>query len=911
MMLSRETALAFLDEMEKIAGKRTDEVLHALTVSLRKPVTDEHRQAWTRHSALNLGMALAQAKQAITGVAYDGSKAVRKEEAKDALHSLAFTLMPPSHHKPGDLAGIAAKDGGHMDYLRYGAGDTLAPGGDHWRFLNARGRQTSFKSLKKAREAEIAAGERVDLPLETSDGPDWSTPFNQKESHLHKGGKDGIHFKGTLAEARAELAKAREGKSLLKTAAYSEGATSTFSHEKRRYSVDKAIAATQQKAVRQVPVKDLEWILKYTKPDAGRARAADTDVPVLATKYGDKLVVVDGLHRLAKARAEGRETLPVRYVARADLGKAFIEKKAAAESAEALYARSKETRAKALPVMRREQKRLRGLGFKNILPLGSISSGTNLPDEGVSDLDINVGVKDVAKASALYEEKTGVPFTEIKQNSWIHRHRSSEGFEVEVKFRPVHEIDYQRAGSKRMSAMSQEDKKAIVAEKYRLKNSGDRDAYRAYKWGVYEKYGVLPPGGDWSLVKKAVDARALKERLLRVKSLHVIDPRTAPPEEVSRVLRTGGAGHSAEEGARILSPEFFSKLNKQVVDHKMPGNSFVPTSTAEGGDAFFTHGAAHELAEGRLARQRARVQKKAEAMGWKFEKTAGRPIKDYKGLLRSRRWWFLNRKGNPASTRWLKEGRESEIASGEQVADAAGDWATPWYKGIQSHLHGDRAEEGIHFRGTLREAREELRKARNGSSGLPWHRMKEDVGSPGFDFYGKLPEVEKKAEYAKGLPDKKKTSPVRLVEKPEHWRMVTQSHPAQRSGQHTDLRLTDPAPGGISHSWATKKDWPKPGERIRLFQQPDHKPSYSDFQGHLLSGYGKTKPGSKGVQKVMDERVEIKRTSDKLIRFDVFRKEGELPDRYVLVKAKHDGKGHPPWVLINHGKAKADQVPVK
>ena len=169
---------------------------------------------------------------------------------------------------------------------------------------------------------------------------------------------------------------------------------------------------------------------------------------------------------------------------------------------------------------------------------------------------------------------------------------------------------------------------------------------------------------------------------------------------------------------------------------------------------------------------------------------------------------------------------------------------------------------------------------------------------------------EKRAEYAKGLPDKKKTSPVRLVEKPEHWRMVLQSHPAIRAGQHTDLRLNDPS-SGISHSWATKKDWPKPGERIRLFQQPDHNPKYSDFQGHLLQGRGKTKPGSKGVQKVMDERVEIKRTSDKLVRFDVFKKEGELPDRYVLVKAKHDGKGHPPWVLINHGKAKVDQAPTK
>jgi len=418
LALKNKQMLKALQEPEKTAGKRTDEVLHALTVSLRKPVTEEHRQAWTRHSALNAGQALSQAKQAITGVAWDGSKAVRKEEAKDALQSLAFTLMPPNHHKPGDLAGMRSQ-GSVIDWLR--------------------GKE------KRAAESDL-----------------------------------------TLYHAS-------------------------------------------------------------TRPDLKEIE------PRLDPRTGEK----------------------------------------------AIFAKT-------------------------------------------------------------YKEGTA-PFALAGQSSYGNISHST-------------------------------------------------------KAGKFT-------GGKAEVRKQLADEGWIYE-------IHVPSDKAEKHSENTYLLR------------EKATPSAIHKITRQ----------------------------------------------EAEAMGWKFEK---------------------------------------------------------------------------------------------------------------------------KAEYAKGLPDKKKTSPVRLVEKPEHWRMVLQHHPAQRAGAHHDLRLNDPAPGGISHSWATKKDWPKPGERIRLFQQPDHKPSYSDFQGHLLSGYGKTKPGSKGVQKVMDERVEIKRTSDKLIRFDVFRKEGELPDRYVLVKAKHDGKGHPPWVLINHGKAKVDQVPVK
>jgi hypothetical protein len=330
----------------------------------------------------------------------------------------------------------------------------------------------------------------------------------------------------------------------------------------------------------------------------------------------------------------------------------------ASEEVDRLYARSRETRKKAMPVLLREQKRLRALGLKNILPVSSTFSGLNLPDEGASDIDFNVGVRDVEKASKELAEK-GIPFAETFQNQRIHQYRTPEGFDVEVKLRPAHEIAYQRAGWKRMVRMSVADKKAIVAEKHRLKESGDKDAYKAYKYSIYEKYGVIPPGGDWSKVKKA--------------------------------------------------------------------------------------------------------------------------------------------------------------------------------------------------------------------------------------------------EYAPGLPSKKQVSPIPKVEKPSRWHMTVQHHPAVRAGNHLDLRVIDPHTG-IAHSWATKKDLPKPGERIRVYQQPDHTEDYArNFRGHILGGYGRTKPKSKGVQKVLDEQLEVLQADDRILRFNMYR--GKVPEEFVLARSGPKGRGAM-WTLLNVTKTR-------
>ena len=153
--------------------------------------------------------------------------------------------------------------------------------------------------------------------------------------------------------------------------------------------------------------------------------------------------------------------------------------------------------------------------------------------------------------------------------------------------------------------------------------------------------------------------------------------------------------------------------------------------------------------------------------------------------------------------------------------------------------------------------------------------------------------------FAPGLPDKKVTTPLPLVEKPTQWRFVLQHHPAARSGDHSDLRFLDPTTG-IAHSWATKKELPAPGKAIQVFRQPDHEAGYLDFQAEIPSGYGATRPGEK-VTKVKDHPIEVLRANADQVRFNAY--EGHEAREYVLSHAK----GSKAWHLVNVTKTR-DQV---
>ena len=168
--------------------------------------------------------------------------------------------------------------------------------------------------------------------------------------------------------------------------------------------------------------------------------------------------------------------------------------------------------------------------------------------------------------------------------------------------------------------------------------------------------------------------------------------------------------------------------------------------------------------------------------------------------------------------------------------------------------------------------------------------------------------LSKAADFAEGLPARGVAQPVREVTTPETWRFAVQHHPAARAGDHYDLRLVD-ASRGIAHSWATKKELPKPGgPAIQVFQQGDHRPSYVDFEGHLRTGYGRTREGSEGVRKVLDEAAEIRSAGPKRVRFSL-RREQQV-EEFVLSKNARS-RGAPAWTLLNVTKTAsvASRVP--
>jgi hypothetical protein len=100
-------------------GMRVVEVLHALKVALTQKPAPEHIQAWSRHAALNLGLAQAQLAQA---VGLRGGPWVRRplEELQDAAASVVFAALPPTHHTAKEMAGMMPYS--HRAYYKFGRG---------------------------------------------------------------------------------------------------------------------------------------------------------------------------------------------------------------------------------------------------------------------------------------------------------------------------------------------------------------------------------------------------------------------------------------------------------------------------------------------------------------------------------------------------------------------------------------------------------------------------------------------------------------------------------------------------------------------------------------------------------------------------------------------------------------------
>jgi hypothetical protein len=92
---------------------------------------------------------------------------------------------------------------------------------------------------------------------------------------------------------------------------YSEPDDSTFTHNGREYDLNGLLSATLGMQTQQFAVSRLTWIFRWSDPfdDAARIDSADLEWPILVTGSEGRLVVLDGLHRLAKAKILQKPTI--------------------------------------------------------------------------------------------------------------------------------------------------------------------------------------------------------------------------------------------------------------------------------------------------------------------------------------------------------------------------------------------------------------------------------------------------------------------------------------------------------------------------------------------------------------------------------------------------------------------------
>lgn len=85
---------------------------------------------------------------------------------------------------------------------------------------------------------------------------------------------------------------------------YQEEPGGTFTNDGKEYDLNKVLADVDDLPKVLFFTTDLKWVLEYDKPDLSRVEKAELSAPILVAYYGEKFVVVDGLHRLAKAVTE-------------------------------------------------------------------------------------------------------------------------------------------------------------------------------------------------------------------------------------------------------------------------------------------------------------------------------------------------------------------------------------------------------------------------------------------------------------------------------------------------------------------------------------------------------------------------------------------------------------------------------
>jgi hypothetical protein len=86
----------------------------------------------------------------------------------------------------------------------------------------------------------------------------------------------------------------------------------SFTHDSIEYDLTKVRKELRDNKAFLLPITDLLWIHKFDTPKEERIRKAKLRWPLIVVRWGNKWVVVDGLHRLELYRRKGIKKIPVK-----------------------------------------------------------------------------------------------------------------------------------------------------------------------------------------------------------------------------------------------------------------------------------------------------------------------------------------------------------------------------------------------------------------------------------------------------------------------------------------------------------------------------------------------------------------------------------------------------------------------
>lgn len=92
---------------------------------------------------------------------------------------------------------------------------------------------------------------------------------------------------------------------------YQEEPGGYFTHDGIDYLLNPLLKFTDKLPIEEIDIDELSWVI--TDPNE-ESDYADITVPVLVAHWNNKLVVIDGYHRLLKSARLGKKTIPARIV---------------------------------------------------------------------------------------------------------------------------------------------------------------------------------------------------------------------------------------------------------------------------------------------------------------------------------------------------------------------------------------------------------------------------------------------------------------------------------------------------------------------------------------------------------------------------------------------------------------------